>query len=125
MQKQEAKICRPYDDSVWETLAQRRKIACSCTLFKAYTAERTWKCKGGRLKGPCYLRRDDHGRKIRTTKQNTDIGKHSSVNRTIELLNQLPAEITATFLCKSHNFRKRVRKVIVSEKEWSLLQTSL
>jgi len=48
------------------------------------------------------------------------------VNRTIKLLNQLPAEIIATFLCKSHIFGKRLRKVIVrEEKEWSLLQTSL
>ena len=50
-------------------------------------------------------------------KQNTDIGKYSSVNRTIELLNQLRAEVIATFLCKSHIFGKRVRKVIISEEK--------
>jgi hypothetical protein len=83
-------------------------------------------CRTDRLKGPCYLSGDDHGLQIRARKQNTDIGKYSSVNRTIKLLNQLPAEIIATFLCKSHIFGKRLRKVIVrEEKEWSLLQTSL
>ena len=96
------KFANRTNDSVWETLAQRRKIACICTLFKAYTAERTWKCIGDRLKGPCYLSRDDHGRKIMARKQNTDIGKYSSVNRTIKLVNQLPAEVIATFFCKSH-----------------------
>jgi len=43
------------------------------------------------------------------------IDKYSSVNTTIKLLNQLPAEVMATFLCKSHIFRKRVRKVITSD----------
>jgi hypothetical protein len=33
----------------------------------------------------------------------------------IKLWNQLPAETLATFHCKSHIFRKRVRKVITSE----------
>jgi len=98
-------------------LAQRRKIACICTLFKAYTAEWTWKCKGDRLKGPCYLSRDDHGRKIMARKQNTYIGKYYSINRTIKLWNRLPAEVIATYLCKSHIFRKRVRKVIISEEK--------
>ena len=95
---------------------QRGEIPCICSVFKAYTPEQTWKCIGDRLKGPCYPSRDDHGRKIRPRKQNTDIGKYSSVNRTIKLLNQLPAEVIATFLCKSHIFRKKVRNVIISKK---------
>jgi hypothetical protein len=33
--------CR--NDSHWETLTQRRKIARICALFKAYTGERAWK----------------------------------------------------------------------------------
>jgi hypothetical protein len=70
-----------------------------------------------RSKGPCYLSRDDHDRKIKARKQNTDIGKYSSVNRTIKLLNQPPAEVIATFPCKSHIIRKRVRKVIISEEK--------
>ena len=117
MQKKAAKICKSYDDLVWETLVQHRKIACICTLFKAYTAERTWRCIGDRLKGPCYLSRNDHGCKMMARKQNTDIGKYCSVNRTIKLLNRLPAEVIATFLCKSHTFRKRIRKVIIREKK--------
>jgi len=35
-------------------------------------------------------------------------------NRKIKLLNQLPAE---TCCCKSHIFRKRVRRVIISEEK--------
>jgi len=115
------KFANRTNDSVWEKLAQRRKKACIFTLFKAYTAERTWKCIGDRLKWPCYLSRNDHGCKIMACKQNTDIGKYCSVNRTIRLSNQLPAEVIVTFLCKSHIFRKRVRKVIISEK-WMVTQ---
>jgi len=72
-----------------------------------------WKSIGERLKRPCYLSRDDHGRKIRGSKQRTDIGKYSFVNRTIKLWNQLPAEALATVLCKSHILRKTVREVII------------
>jgi len=64
---------------------------------------------GYRLKGLLYLSSDDHDRKIRVRKQRTDIGKYSLANRTIQLWNQLPLP------CKSHIFRKNVRKVIVSE----------
>jgi len=70
--------CQLYD-SVWETLAQRRKIAHIWALFKAYTAEEAWKSAGDRLKGPCYLSRDDHDCKIRARKQRTDISKYSFI----------------------------------------------
>ena len=49
-------------------------------------------------------------------------GKHSSVNRTIKLWNRLPVEALSTFLCKSHIFRKRVRKVIISEERWRVFE---
>jgi hypothetical protein len=42
----------------------------------------------------------------------TDIGKHSFVNRIIQLWNQLPEDVLGTLSCKPSNFRKRVRKVI-------------
>jgi hypothetical protein len=61
------------------------------------------------------LSRDNHDRKIRSRKQRTDIGKHSFVNRTIKLWNNLPAEELGTFPCKPHNFRKRVRELNRSE----------
>jgi hypothetical protein len=48
----------------------------------------------------------------RGKKQNTDIGKYSFVNRTIQVWNQLPADVLGTLSCKPSNFRKRVRKVI-------------
>jgi hypothetical protein len=50
--------------------------------------------------------------KIRSRKQKTDIGKYSYVNRTIQLWNQLPADVLGTLSCKSSNFRNRVEKVI-------------
>ena len=40
-----------------------------------------------------------------------------SVNRTIKLWNQLPAEAPATLPYKSQIFGKRVRKVIISDKK--------
>jgi hypothetical protein len=70
----------------------------------------------GHAPGPCYLSRDGHDRKFRARKQRTDIGKHCFVNRTIKLETQLPAVALATGRCKSRVFRKRVRKVILSEK---------
>jgi hypothetical protein len=60
----------------------------------------------------CYLSEVCHDRKIRSRKQNTDIGKYSFVNRTIQLWNQLPEDVLGTLSCKPSNFRKRVRKVI-------------
>jgi hypothetical protein len=112
IRKKAAKFANHTNDSVWETLATRSKIARICALF---IGERAWKALGDRLQGPCYLSRDDHDRKMRARKQRTDIGKYSFVNRTIKLWNQLPAETLATFPCKSHIFRKRFRKVIKSE----------
>jgi hypothetical protein len=53
--------------------------------------------------------------KIRARRQRRDVGTYSFVNSTINLWNQLPAEALATFPCKLHVFRKRVRKVIISE----------
>jgi hypothetical protein len=58
----------------------------------------------------------DHNRKIRSRKQKTDIGKYSCVNRTIQVWNQLPADVLGTLSCKPSNFRKRIRKVITKAK---------
>jgi hypothetical protein len=103
--------CSHRNDSNWETLTQRRKVSRICALFKAYTGERAWKAIGDRLEKPCHL-----SRKIRSRKQKTDLGKYSFVNRTIKLWNQLPEDILGTPSCKSSNFRKRVRKVIIKAK---------
>jgi hypothetical protein len=83
-----------------------------CALFKGYTGKRAWKAIADRLENPCYLSRVDHNRKLRSRKQNADIGKYSFVNRTIQLWNQLPEDVVGTLSCKPSNFRKRVRKVI-------------
>jgi hypothetical protein len=60
VQNKAAKFANHTNDSIWETMAQRRKIARICALFKACTGERAWKSVEGRLKEPCYLGRDDH-----------------------------------------------------------------
>jgi hypothetical protein len=40
------------------------------------------------------------------------IKKYSSLDRTVQLWKQLPADVLGTVSYKSSNFRKRVRKVI-------------
>jgi hypothetical protein len=74
----------------WESLAQRRKIARMCALFKMYTGERAWKAIGDRLQAPSCLSRVDHNWKIRARKQRTNVEKYSFVNRSITDWNQLP-----------------------------------
>jgi hypothetical protein len=117
VQKRADTFANHTNDSGWETLVQRRKIARICSLFKAHTGEHAWKSIGGRLKGPCNLSGDELDSKTRARKQRTDIGKYCYVNRTIKLWNQLPAEALATFPCKPHIFSKRVRRVIISEQK--------
>jgi len=92
-------------------IAQRRKIARMCALYKAYTGERAWKAIGGRLQTPSYLRRVDHHWKIRARKQRTDIGKYSFVNRSITDWNQLPEVVIESSHGKTHIFKTKVRKV--------------
>jgi hypothetical protein len=75
------KLANHTNNSVWETLAQQRKIGRICALFNAYTTEEAWKSKGDRLKRKCYLSRNDHDHKIRARKQRTDIGKYSFIQR--------------------------------------------
>jgi hypothetical protein len=81
VQQKAAKFAYHMTDSNWETLAQRRKIARICALFKAYIGERAWKAIGDRLQRSHYLSRVEHDWKIRNRKQRTDIGKLSPVSR--------------------------------------------
>jgi hypothetical protein len=53
---------------------------------------------------------NDHGKKIRSRKQRTDIGKYSFVNRTIQLWNQLLKDALGALSCKPSSFRKRGEK---------------
>jgi hypothetical protein len=55
----------------------------------------------GEAKRPCYLSREDHGRKIKGRTQRTDVGKCCFVKRTTKFCKQLPAEVLATFPCKA------------------------
>jgi hypothetical protein len=68
-----------------------------------------------RLQAPSYLGRVDHYWKIRASKQRTDIGKYSFVNRSITDWNQLPEGAIGTFRSKTHILKMRVRKVKTSE----------
>jgi hypothetical protein len=45
-------------------------------------------------------------------KLGADSKRQITVNRTMELWNQLPADVLGTLSCKSSNFRKRLRKVL-------------
>jgi hypothetical protein len=116
VQKKVDKFANRTKNSVWETLAQLRKIVRICALFKAYTGEQLWKSIGDRLKRPCYLSRDNHDCEFGARRQRAVIGKYCFVNRIIKLWNKLPAETLATFCCKSRIFRS-VRKVIISEEK--------
>jgi hypothetical protein len=112
MQKKAAKLAYHTNESNWETLSQCRMISRICALFKAYSGEQVRKAIGDRLQWPNYLSRVYYEQKIRNRRQRTDIGRYSFVNRTIQLWNQLPAEILGTLPCKPNAFRKRVRKEI-------------
>ena len=67
-----------------------------------------------RLRRLYCLSRVDRVRIIRDRKQRMDIGKYSSIDRSITNWNQLPAKALRTFPCKPKFFRKRVRKAIIS-----------
>jgi hypothetical protein len=118
--KKASKFANHTNNSRWETLAQRKKTVHICALFKTYTGEWAWKCIRGRLKGPCNLSKDDHERNIWNKIQGTDVSKYSFVNRIIKMWSQLPAELLETFPFNSNIFRKRVRKVIISEEKESV-----
>jgi len=111
VQNKAANFAHHSGDSDWESLAQRRKIARMCALYKAYTGERAWKAIGDRLQVPSYLSRVNHYWKIRARKQRTDIGKYSFVNRTITDWNKLPEGAIGTSQGKTHIFKTRVREV--------------
>jgi len=83
VQNKAAKFAHHSGGSDWESLAQRRKTARMCALYKVYTGERAWKAIWDRLQAPSYLRRVDRYWKIRARKQRTDIRKYSFVNRSI------------------------------------------
>jgi len=107
-----AKFANLTNESNWETLVQCRKIARICALYKAYSGELAWRTIGDRLQRPYSLSRGDHKWKMRYSRQRTEIGKYSFVNRTIQLWNKLPMNALGTFPSKLSTFRKRVRKVI-------------
>ena len=111
VQNKAAKFAHHSGGSDWESLAQRRKVARMCALYKAYTGERAWKAIGARLQAPSSLSKVDHHWKIRTRQQRTDIGKYSFVSRTITDWNQIPEGAIGTSHGKIHIFKTRVRKV--------------
>jgi hypothetical protein len=100
-----AKFAHHSGGSEWESLAQCRKIARMCVLYKAYTGDRAWIAIGDRLQAPSYLSRIDHRWKIRARKQRTDIGKYSFVNRSITDWNQLPEGAIGTSHGKNSYFQ--------------------
>jgi hypothetical protein len=99
----------------YRTMNMRNDSAREIEL-NASTAKTGLKAVGDRLQTPCYLSRGDHGKTVRSRKQRTDIGKYSSVNRTIQLWNQLPEDALGALSCRPNSFRERVRKVINRDK---------
>jgi hypothetical protein len=110
VQNKAAKFAHQWNGLNWEALAQRRKTARMCAIFKDYTGERAWKAISDRLQKPCYPSRVDRDRKIRRRKQKTDVGKYSFVSKTIQLWNQLPADTLRTLSCKPGSVRKILGK---------------
>ena len=117
VQNRAVKFAHQTSGSEWESLAQGRKIARSCALYKTYSGERSWKAIRDRLQAPSYLSRVDHKWKIRARKQRT--------RRQILLCEQdhywlEPANRggIGALSGKPYNFRKRVRKVVTSEAKW-------
>ena len=78
VQKKVAKFANLMNNSNWE-MAQRRKTAYICALYKVYSRE--VKAIGDRLHRPYYLSWVNHDWKIRNRRQRMDIGKYSFVNR--------------------------------------------
>jgi hypothetical protein len=116
VQARAAKFANNTDQIGWEALSDRRLVPRLCALFKAYSGNRAWKAIEDRLLRSHYLSREDHNRKIRSRKQRTDIGKFSFLNRTIISWNQLPADLLASFPFKLNKFRKRVKKLIATNR---------
>jgi hypothetical protein len=56
VQNKAAKFAYHSGVSDWKSLAQRRKLARMCALYKAYTSERAWKEIGDRLRAPSYMK---------------------------------------------------------------------
>ena len=108
VQNKAAKFAHHSGGSDWESLAQRRKIAQICALYKAFTGERAWKAIGDRLQAPSYLSRVDHYWEIRARKQRRDIGKYPFVNRSITDWNKLPEGTMGASHCKTRIFKTRV-----------------
>ena len=111
VQKKVAKFVNLMDSSNWE-MAQHRKKAHICALYKEYSGEAACKAIGDRLRRPCYLSSVNHDWKVRNRRQKTDIGKYSFVNRAIQLWNKLPVNAVGSFTFKLSAFKKRVRKVM-------------
>jgi hypothetical protein len=124
-EKKAAKFAHHRNESNWETLTEHSKLARLCALFKAYTGERAWKAVGDRLETPCYLSRGDHGKKIRSRRQRTDIGKYSFVNRTMQFWNQLPEDALGTLSCKPSSYKKsdrEMKKIRLSDSGVEIIQ---
>jgi len=115
VQNKAAKFAHYLGRTEWESLAQSRKSAHMCALYKAYTGDRAWKEIRDRLQAPSYLSRVDHTWKIRSRNQRTDIGKYSFVNRFIANWNQVPAGPIGTDHGNTHKFKTRVRKMLTGE----------
>jgi hypothetical protein len=82
------KFAHHWNDSNWETLVHRRKIACICALFKAYTGECAWKTIRDGLHRLCYLSRTESEGQI-SENIPLQIGSYSSATNYLQRLQKL------------------------------------
>jgi hypothetical protein len=111
-QKKAAKFAHHGNESNWETLTERRKIACLCALFKAYMGERAWKAIGDRLQTTMLSEQEVIMARKLGAERSDRYQEILFVNRTVQLWNQLSEVDLGALSCKPSNFRKRIRKVI-------------
>jgi hypothetical protein len=115
VQNKAAKFEHHSGDSDCESLAQRKKIARICLLYKAYTVDRAWKAIGNRLQETRCLCRADNYWKIIARKQRTNIRKYSFVKRFITNWNRLPEGAVEASNGNKHIFKTKFREVIISK----------
>jgi hypothetical protein len=111
--KQSGQICTHHKKlELGDTEVAKKVITNMCSVQSVLWGLRVeaYRCQ---TKSPHYLSRVDHERKIRSRKQRTDIGKYAFLNRTIQIWNQLPAEVFENLPCKQNIFKRRVGKAII------------
>lgn len=92
----------------WEPLENRRVKAKLSSLYKALVGNPAWGDIGRRLEGVQRHGRHDHDVKLFQRGYNTNIGKHSFLNDSIQFWNGLPSDVVHPFPENVETFRYRL-----------------